>query len=79
MHIHFAFGPLDFKRSEHRKIGADIRGVGIQQRAIPVEQDGSRAESVEFHGEGIVSERGLLNKRAATIESNAVADSQAKI
>ena len=79
MHINFAFGPLDFKRPEHGKIGADVRSVGIQQRAIPVKEDGSRAELGEFHGEGIVSERGLSNKCPGTIESDAVAERHAKI
>jgi hypothetical protein len=59
----FALGPVDIKGAEHGKVGADVRGVGIEQRAIPVEKNGAGRELEGFHGEGIVSERGAVDKR----------------
>ncbi len=62
----FTFGPLDIQGPEHGKIGADVRCVGIEQRTVPVEQDGTRGILDEFQDKRIVSEGSLADKRLGT-------------
>ena len=66
----FAFGPVDFQCAEHGQVGSGVCGVGIQQGAIPVKENGPGSESERFHSEGIVSEGGNADKRLAIIESD---------
>ena len=56
-----AFGPIDFEAMEHRKIGANVRGVGIEERAIPVKEHSARGELEQFQGEEIVPERSAMH------------------
>lgn len=63
----FAFGPLDVKGAEHGKIGTDVRCVGIEQRAVPIEQDGARGTLDDFQDVGIVSEGDVADKRLGAI------------
>jgi hypothetical protein len=58
----FALGPMDAQGVKHGEIGAEIGLVGIQQRAIPIEQDRAGGEMSDFHGEGIVSDGGDWEK-----------------
>ena len=30
--------PFDFERTEHCEVGAKVRSIGIEQRAVPIEQ-----------------------------------------
>src|ERR1700678_239644 len=52
----FALGPVDAQSMKHREIGAEVGFVGIQERAVPVEEDCARGELCDFHGVGIVSD-----------------------
>jgi len=62
MQVNLTFRPFDLKRSEHGEIGADVCSVRIQQGAIPIKENATRGKLGEFHGEAIVSERGLADK-----------------
>ena len=46
----FTFGPVDVQGAEHGKISANVGGVGIEQRAIPVEKNGASGELSSSHG-----------------------------
>jgi hypothetical protein len=52
-----ALGPPDAQRSKHGEIGAQVGLVGIQECAIPVEEDGARGKLCDFHGARIVTDR----------------------
>jgi hypothetical protein len=55
--------PINSQGVKHREIGAEIGFVGIQERAVPIEKDGTRGKLCDFHGEGIVSDGGGWDKR----------------
>ena len=55
--------PVNSQSMKHRKIGAEVGFVGIQQGAVPIEKDCTRGELCDFHGEGIVSDGGCWDKR----------------
>ena len=52
----FALGPVDTHSMKHPEIGAEVGFVGIQERAVPVEEDCACGERCDFHGVGIVSD-----------------------
>jgi hypothetical protein len=56
MLLEFALGPVDAQSMKHREIGAEVGFVGIEERAVPVEEYRARGELCDFHGEGIVSD-----------------------
>jgi len=53
-----ALGPIDSQGVKHGEIGVEVGVVGVQERAVPIEEDCANGELCEFHGEGIVSDRG---------------------
>ena len=52
-----ALGPFDPELAKHGDIGARIRLIGIEKRAIPVEQDGARGKAQWIHDRGIVAKK----------------------
>ena len=45
----FAQPPIDSQRAKHLQISARIRGVGIQQRAIPIEKNRASRKAAKSH------------------------------
>ena len=58
----FALVPVDSQGVKHREIGAKVSFVGIQERAVPIEEDCAGGKLCGIHGEGIVSDRGACEK-----------------
>lgn len=51
-----ALRPIDAQSMKHREIGAEVSFVGIQERAVPIEEDRADGKLCVFHSEGIVSD-----------------------
>ena len=52
----FALGPVDAESVKHREISAEVGFVGIQERAVPIEEHRADGKLCVFHSEGIVSD-----------------------
>jgi hypothetical protein len=48
---------IDFQRAKHRLIGGHVRHIGVEKRAVPVEQDGADIKAGSIHGKEMVAER----------------------
>jgi hypothetical protein len=42
--LEFLNSPFDSHRVEHGEVGSRVSGVGIEQRAVPIEQDNTRTD-----------------------------------
>ena len=53
----FLHAPVDPESTKHGEISARIGGVRVEERAVPVEEDGARGKSLSIHGAEIVPEK----------------------
>jgi hypothetical protein len=56
MALNFALRPGDFEGLEHSEVSADVGSIGIEKRAVPIEENDTGGETNSIHDKRIVSD-----------------------